>query len=61
MAATLLEILISQLVYKIAMKFHRLYLRLFWGYSYPMGIVAITYDQTGRNQKWKLQDGGLKP
>ena len=31
---------------------------MFLGYSYPMGIVAMLYDWTGRNLKWKFQDGG---
>ena len=24
-----------------------------------MGILAMLYDQTWRNQKWKIQDGGV--
>ena len=33
---------------------------MFLGYSYPMELVALLYDQTGRNRKWIIQDGGLK-
>ena len=29
--------------------------------SYPMGLFAMLRNQTGRNQKWKIQDGGLQP
>ena len=50
------QICISQLVHKIAAKFRRLNLR-FLGPA--MGIVAMLYDQTGRNRKWKIQDDGF--
>ena len=30
----------------------------FSGFNYPMGVVAMLYDQTGRNWKWELQDDG---
>ena len=57
MAASKLEIHASPLVQKIATKFQRLYL-CFWGSSYPTEGVAMPYDKTGRNRKWKIQDGG---
>jgi len=32
---------------------------MFSGFSYPIRIVAMLYNQTGRNRKSKTQDGGL--
>jgi len=32
---------------------------MFLGFSYPMELAAIPYDQTGRNLKRKIPDGGL--
>ena len=32
---------------------------MFSGSCYPMEQVAILFDQTGRNRKWKIQDGDV--
>ena len=32
---------------------------MFLGSSYPKKLVSLLYDQTGRNRKWDIQDGGL--
>ena len=32
---------------------------MFSGSSYPMGVLAMLYDQTGRNREWKIQDGAM--
>ena len=33
---------------------------MFSRYSYQMEQVALLCDQTGRNRKWEIQDGGLQ-
>ena len=58
MAASKLQRRISQHVHKIATKFQRP--PMFLESSYSINIVTLLYDQTGGNQKWKNQDGGLE-
>ena len=58
MAASKLQGRISQHVHKKATKFQRP--PMFLESSYPINTVAMLYDQTGENQKWKNQDGGLE-
>jgi len=57
MAASKHQILISELVHKIATKFQRLvvYTHVLRS-TYLVGIIAMLSDQTGRNRKWKIQD-----
>ena len=59
MAASKLQIRISQFVHKIA-KNSNGYIYVL-GSSYPMGQFAMLWNQTRRNQKWKIRVGGLKP
>jgi len=54
-AASKLQIRISQFINKMVTKFQRQYTYVL-GFSYPIElIVAMLYDQTGRNRKWSLE------